>query len=107
MEAHPGIVFRDGPSGRRAGTAAGPDVWAVVSLLLGLRGSFEERGAAAATQAGLTEGQVRTTSADRCLCCAPQRVRLDAQRCRVVRMVARANRPTNLVRIVLVDYYTV
>ena len=27
MEAHPGIVFRNGPSGRRAGLAAGPDVW--------------------------------------------------------------------------------
>ena len=30
MEAHPGIVFRNGPSGRRAGLAAGPDVWEVV-----------------------------------------------------------------------------
>ena len=62
MEAHPGIVFRDGPSGRRAGLAAGPDVWEVVGLLVGLRGSFEERVAAAASQLGLTEGQVRTTS---------------------------------------------
>ena len=25
-EAHPGITFRDGPSGRRAGLVAGPDV---------------------------------------------------------------------------------
>src|SRR5688572_7963149 len=29
----PGIVFRDGPSGRRAGLAAGPDVWEVVAAL--------------------------------------------------------------------------
>ena len=62
MEAHPGIVFRDGPSGRRAGLAAGPDVWEVVGLLRGLRGSFEERVAAAAARLGLTEGQVRATS---------------------------------------------
>ena len=62
MEAHPGIVFRDGPSGRRAGLATGPDVCEVVGLLLGLRGSVEDRVAAAAAQLGLTEGQVRTTS---------------------------------------------
>ena len=30
---HPGIVFRDGPSGRRAGLAAGPDVWEIVRAL--------------------------------------------------------------------------
>lgn len=62
MEAHPGIVFRDGPSGRRAGLAAGPDVWEVVGLLRGLQGEVEERVAAAATQLGLTGAQVRTTS---------------------------------------------
>jgi hypothetical protein len=33
MEDHPGIVFRDGPTGRRAGLAAGPDVWEVLSAL--------------------------------------------------------------------------
>ena len=31
MEDHPGIVFRDGPSGRRAALAAGPDVWEVIA----------------------------------------------------------------------------
>lgn len=31
MEDHPGIVFRDGPTGRRAGLAAGPDVWEVIA----------------------------------------------------------------------------
>jgi len=62
MEAHPGIVFRDGPGGRRAGLATGPDVCEVVGLLLGLRGSVEERVAAAAAQLQLTDGQVRTTS---------------------------------------------
>ena len=62
MEAHPGIVFRDGPSGRRAGLAAGPDVWEVAGLLRGMRGNVEERVAAAAAQLGLTGAQVRTTS---------------------------------------------
>jgi len=62
MEAHPGIVFRDGPSGRRAGLAAGPDVWEVVGLLRGLSGRVEERAAAAAAQLGLAEAQVRATS---------------------------------------------
>ena len=62
MEAHPGIVFRDGSSGRRAGLAAGPDVWEVIGLLRGLRGRVEERVATAAAQLGLPDAQVRTTS---------------------------------------------
>ncbi|MDE0170278.1 MAG: hypothetical protein OXS29_12315 [bacterium] len=62
MEAHPGIVFRDGPSGRRAALAAGPDVWEIAGLLRGLRGSVEERVADAAIQLSLTESQVRATS---------------------------------------------
>jgi len=28
-ESHPGIVFRSGPAGRRAGLAGGPDVWEI------------------------------------------------------------------------------
>ena len=62
MEAHPGIVFRDGPSGRRAALAAGPDVWEIIGLLRGLHGSLERRAAAAAAQLGLTEAQVRAAS---------------------------------------------
>ena len=30
MEEFPGIVFRTGPTGRRAGIAGGPDVWELV-----------------------------------------------------------------------------
>ena len=33
MERHPGIVFRDGPTGRRAALVAGPDVWEVMAGL--------------------------------------------------------------------------
>lgn len=43
-ETHPGIVFRSGPAGRRAGLAGGPDVWEIV---LALRGSGDGPQAAA------------------------------------------------------------
>jgi hypothetical protein len=33
MDEHPGIVFRDGPAGRRAGLVGGPDVWEVVAVV--------------------------------------------------------------------------
>ncbi len=33
MAEHPGIVFRDGPTGRRAGLAGGPDVWEIIAVL--------------------------------------------------------------------------
>lgn len=62
MVAHPGIVFRDGPSGRRAGLAAGPDVWEVVALLRSLPGVREKKLETAARHLGLTEGQVRVAS---------------------------------------------
>lgn len=40
---HPGIVFRGPAHDRRAGLAAGPDVWEVVARLRELDGSEEER----------------------------------------------------------------
>ena len=39
----PGIVFRDGPAGRRAALAVGPDVWEIASALR----DVEQRGDAA------------------------------------------------------------
>jgi hypothetical protein len=30
MTEHPGIIFRSGPTGRRASLAGGPDVWEVI-----------------------------------------------------------------------------
>ena len=62
MQAHPRIIFRDGPTGRRAGLAAGPDVWEIIYLLRGLQGNVDQRVTAAAAQLGLTETQVRTAS---------------------------------------------
>jgi hypothetical protein len=40
---HPGIVFRGPAHDRRAGLAAGPDVWEVVARLQELDGSEEQR----------------------------------------------------------------
>jgi len=34
---HPGIVFRPGPTGRRAALAAGPDVWEVIRAVRSTR----------------------------------------------------------------------
>src|SRR5258705_2226419 len=34
---HPGIVFRPGPTGRRAALAGGPDVWEVIAPLNAIR----------------------------------------------------------------------
>lgn len=41
MEAHPGIVFRPGPAGRRAALASGPDVWEVVRAIRSFGGGEE------------------------------------------------------------------
>lgn len=43
MADHPGVIFKDGPSGRRAALALGPDVWEVVKLLQ----DIDERGPSA------------------------------------------------------------
>lgn len=37
MMEHPGVIFRTGPTGRRAGLAAGPDVWEVVRAVRSAR----------------------------------------------------------------------
>jgi hypothetical protein len=59
MDDHPGIVFRDGPAGRRAALATGPDVWEVMSMVR----NSGKRGDAAVAQAAqwldLTPAQVR------------------------------------------------
>ena len=43
MADHPGVIFKDGPSGRRAALAYGPDVWEVIKFLR----EIDERGSAA------------------------------------------------------------
>lgn len=56
--AHPGIVFKPGPSGRRAALAGGPDVWEITAALRHVRGPEAKRVAALADQFGLHERQV-------------------------------------------------
>jgi hypothetical protein len=34
MDTYPGIIFRDGPAGRRPAVLGGPDVWEVVQVFL-------------------------------------------------------------------------
>ncbi|MGA2925727.1 MAG: hypothetical protein ABSG43_06985 [Solirubrobacteraceae bacterium] len=59
MDDHPGIVFRDGPTGRRAGLAAGPDVWEIIGALHSTRLDGDEAIEATAEWAGLSVRQVR------------------------------------------------
>jgi hypothetical protein len=55
---HPGIVFKPGPSGRRAALAGGPDVWEIASALRHVTGSEARKMAAIAEEFGLHERQV-------------------------------------------------
>jgi hypothetical protein len=57
---HPGIVFRDGPTGRRAALAVGPDVWEVISGLRHTTGTEEERVRMMAEQFDLHPRHIRT-----------------------------------------------
>ncbi len=60
MEDHPGIIFRDGPAGRRAALAAGPDVWEVIETLRGTGLSGEQAIVVTAEWGSLTLAQVQT-----------------------------------------------
>lgn len=60
MDEHPGIVFRAGPSGRRAALAGGPDVWEVMATLKAGEARGEAAIAPTAELLELTEPQVRT-----------------------------------------------
>lgn len=59
MEDHPGIVFRDGPAGRRAGLNGGPDVWEVVSTVRASGLDGDDALASAAEWGNLSLAQVR------------------------------------------------
>ena len=61
--AHPGIVYRTGPAGRRAAVAGGPDVWEVVVATRHTRQRGDARVGATAEQLGVPEQLVRTAVA--------------------------------------------
>ncbi len=54
---HPGIVFKGGPSGRRAALAGGPDVWEIVAALRHTSGGEAERVGTVAAEFGIHERQ--------------------------------------------------
>ena len=54
MAEHPGVVFRDGPTGRRAGLVGGPDVWEIIRAVKSAR----------AAEPDLAEGEVVGLVAD-------------------------------------------
>jgi hypothetical protein len=60
MDDHPGIVFRGGPTGRRAALVGGPDVWELMATLKQGRSKGEKAVREAADLLDLTELQVRT-----------------------------------------------
>ena len=62
---HPGIVFKPGPSGRRAALAGGPDVWEILSALRHTHGTEHQKVAALATEFGLHERQIGIAAARR------------------------------------------
>lgn len=59
MDEHPGVVFRGGPTGRRAALAGGPDLWEVLSTLKSGKARGEEAITATADLLSLTDSQVR------------------------------------------------
>ncbi len=58
LETHPGIVFRDGPTGRRAAIAHGPDVWEAIPVIKNVEAEDEQALEQAARRLGLTTAQV-------------------------------------------------
>lgn len=59
MQRHPGIVFRFGPTGRRASLLVGPDIWEIVSVLRHIEARGEEAIAEAASWLNLTPAKIR------------------------------------------------
>jgi hypothetical protein len=54
----PGVVFREGPAGRRAGLVGGPDVWEVVRDVRATPGRGAAKIRRVAADAGLSASQV-------------------------------------------------
>lgn len=59
MDRHPGLVFRDGPAGRRPAIAGGPDVWEVVRAVNDATARGEAAIDEAAAWLGIPRQQVR------------------------------------------------
>jgi hypothetical protein len=55
----PGVVYRNGPAGRRAGLARGPDVWEVIRAVRSAPGRGERRLLVVAESSGVALDEVR------------------------------------------------
>lgn len=55
----PGVVYRNGPTGRRAALVSGPDVWEIVRAVRQTAGKGEPRLTRVAAETGLGLDQVR------------------------------------------------
>ncbi len=62
MDEHPGIVFRDGPAGRRPGVIGGPDVWEIARVLRSVSARDEKAVAETATLTGLAQPLVEVAT---------------------------------------------
>jgi hypothetical protein len=64
MAAHPGVIFRDGPSGRRPGLIDGPDIWEIARVFNGCVDEGQAEGVDLIQRAealtGLNPRQLRT-----------------------------------------------
>lgn len=58
MDAYPGIVFRDGPAGRRPALAGGPDVWEVIQVFRAEGGNVGGTAEYLSLRQGLVEAAV-------------------------------------------------
>ena len=58
-DRHPGIMFRDGPAGRRAVVIGGPDVWEIVGAIRSMPERGDARVPALVERLGISENKVR------------------------------------------------
>lgn len=58
-QQYPGVVYRDGRTGRRAGLAAGPDVWEGIETIRHVAGKGDAKVVAVAETLSLPERSVR------------------------------------------------
>src|ERR1700746_3786450 len=59
LDRHPGIIFRDGPAGRRAVVIGGPDVWEVIAAARSASERGEELVRALAERIGVPVERIR------------------------------------------------
>jgi hypothetical protein len=58
-DRHPGIMFRDGPAGRRAVVIGGPDVWEIIGAIRSMPEHGEAMVTALAERLGIGENKIR------------------------------------------------